>query len=131
MFWEKFFYGCEELDYSYRLLDQGYRIIHSAAIIVAHREVQQARPKGQWFYFNVRNRCWLAWKNLPWPYALSMTLAWWGHACFTSLRYGLLGYFIKGMLDAVAGLPAVIRERQKISRETVTLLKTHSGRLWY
>ena len=96
MFWEKFFYGCEELDYSYRLLENGYRLMHSAAITIAHREVQQARPKGQWLYFNVRNRCWLAWRNLPWPYAVSTTVLWWGHTAVTSLRYGLFGYFVKG-----------------------------------
>jgi GT2 family glycosyltransferase len=131
MFWEGFFYGGEELDYSYRLLDQNYRIIHSAAIIISHREVQQARPKGQWIYFNARNRCWLAWRNLPWPHAVSMTLSWWGQTCFTSLRYGLFVYFMRGARDAVAGLPEVIQERQRISKDTVKLLKTLSGRRWY
>ena len=131
MFWEKFFYGGEELDYSYRLLDQNYQIIHSAAITVAHREAQQARPKGQWLYFNARNRCWLAWRNLPWPYAFSTTLSWWGHTCFTSLRYGLFIYFVRGLRDALHGLPEIMQGRQSISKDTVKLLKAFSGRLWF
>jgi len=131
MFWERFFYGCEELDYSYHVLDRGYRIIHTAAIVVAHREVQQARPKGQWIYFNARNRCWLAWRNLPWQFAFSMTLSWWGHLFFAVLRHGLSLYFMRGVWDALSGLPSVLRERKKISGETMTLLKNLSGRRWY
>ena len=131
MFWERFFYSCEELDYSYRLLDHGYKIIHSAAITIAHREAQQARPKGQWLYFNTRNRCWLAWKNLPWMYAVSMTLAWWGQTCFIGLRYGLFIYFIRGLRDALLSLPGIIKGRQSISKDTVKLLKAFSGRLWF
>jgi hypothetical protein len=131
MYWEKYFYGCEELDYSYRLLDHGYRIIHSAVITIAHREVPQARPKGQWFYFNTRNRCWLAWRNLPWPYALSMTLAWWGRNGFVSLRHGQFGFFLRGVRDALTDMPHVMSGRKRITGNTVKLLKTFSGRLWY
>ena len=131
MFWEKFFYSCEELDFSYRLLDHVYRIIHSSAIAIAHREAQQARPKGQWLYFNVRNRCWLAWKNLPWLYAVSMSLSWLGHACFTSLRYGLFIHFVRGVRDALIGLPEILRQRKRIGKDAITALRSLSGRLWY
>ena len=131
MFWDKFFYSCEELDYSYRLLDHGYRIVHSATITIAHREVQQARPKGQWLYFNVRNRCWLAWRNLPWPYAVSTTVSWWTHGCYMGLRYGLFLYFVKGLRDALVGLPKIIKGRKRIGKDTVQQLKALSGRLWY
>jgi len=131
MFWDKYFYSCEELDYSYRLLDRGYRITHSAAITIAHREVQQARPKGQWLYFNVRNRCWLAWRNLPWPYAVSTTVSWWTRGCYLSLRYGLFIYFVKGLRDALVGLPETIQGRNRIGETAVRQLKSLSGRLWY
>ena len=131
MFWEKFFYSCEELDYSYRLLDRGYNIIHTAAITVDHREAQEARPKGQSVYFNTRNRAWLAWKNLPWHYALSMTLLWWTQGYLIGMRYGLLGYFVRGVRDGLNGLPKIVRQRTKIGREAIKRLKTKSGRLWY
>lgn len=131
MFWERFFYGGEELDYSYRLLDKNYRIIHSASIIIAHREVQQARPKGQWIYFNARNRCWLAWKNLPLIYAVSMTLLWWGRTCIAGLRYGLFLYFVKGLRDALGGLPGILKQRKRIGKSAIKTLKFFPGRLWY
>ena len=131
MFWEKYFYGCEELDYSYRLLDRGYNIIHTAAISVAHREIQQARPKGQWLYFNTRNRAWLAWKNLPWLYALSMTLLWWTQGYLIGMRDGLLSYFVRGAKDGLAGLPEIVRQRVRIGRDTIKSLRTNSGRFWY
>ena len=131
MFWEEFFYGGEELDYSYRLLNQNHRIIHSAAITIAHREVQQARPKGQWIYFNARNRCWLAWKNLPWPYAVSTTLFWWLQTCFVSLRHGLIKYFVNGLWDALVGMPVILQQRKTIGKDALKALRSFSGRLWF
>lgn len=131
MFWEKLIYGGEELDFSYRLLDQGYRLIHSVSIEVAHREVPHARPKGQWVYFNVRNRCWVAAKNLSWIYVVSTSLLWWVRAALVSIKWRHFGFFARGVRDGIRGLPSVIRERQCIHKATVQKLKQLSGRLWY
>jgi len=38
---------------------------------------------------------------------------------------------VKGVRDAMLGLPGILRERQRIGKKTVKLLKKLSGRLWY
>jgi len=73
-----FFVG-EELDFSYRLVNGGYKIMHSSAISVIHYETQQARVPGKWICCGVRSRCWVAIRNLPWINVLSHTLLWWGY----------------------------------------------------
>jgi GT2 family glycosyltransferase len=130
MFWEKLVYG-EELDFSYRLLDNDYRLIRTVSIEVIHREVAQARPEGQWVSMNAWYRCWIAAKNLPWIYVVSTTLLWWLYTALIGLKRGQLNFFIRGMWNAVIGLPSVLRERRVIGKAALRKLKRLSGRLWY
>jgi GT2 family glycosyltransferase len=130
MFWEKLVYIGEELDYSYRLLDRGYRLVHTSRITVYHCEVPQARPRGQWIYFNARNRCWVAVRNLPWLYGISTSLMWWVITSLIGLRSGHFGFFLRGFLDALRGLPMVINARSCMGKEAAQALKELSGRRW-
>lgn len=130
-FWERLFYGGEEIDLSYRLLDRGYRLLRTASVAVLHRSVQDGRPRGQQSYFYARNRCWVAVRNLPWFYALTTTGLWWGYMLLASAGRGELSYAARGVRDALKGLPAVFGERRRIRGETVQVLKRLSGRLWY
>ena len=78
MFWESLFFIGEELDFSYRLVNQGDEILRSSAISVIHYETPQARVPGKWIYYGVKSRCWLVARNLPWINVFSNTLLWWG-----------------------------------------------------
>jgi GT2 family glycosyltransferase len=132
MYWEKLKpYGGEGLELSYRLMDKGYRIIRTSSIEMSHRRVSTARPKGQFVYFNARNRCWIAAKNLPWFYAISTSLIWWGYLVLISLKRRQVSFFLQGVRDAIRELPAVLHERHPINKATVKKLKALSGRLWY
>lgn len=131
MFWEKLFYSGEELDFSYRLIEHGYRLIYSASIKVAHREVPDARPKGQWVYYNARNRFWIALKNLPWIYVFTTTALWWMNTAFISLKSGHLIFFIRGLIHSLKGLKEVMKQRRCISKSSVKNIKQLSGRCWY
>ena len=76
-----FFYGMEEYDLSYRLLDAGYRIVYSDSIVMLHKESPLGRkPKSEklremWF-----NNAKVAWRYLPKKYFYST-------ACMWSLQY--------------------------------------------
>jgi len=131
MFWEKLFYAGEELDFSYRLLDKGYRLIHTGGIVVDHHEVHSSRFKGQWVYFNARNRCWIAAKNLPWFYVVSTSVLWWAYTALVDLNRGHCIYFLRGFRDAIRGLPEVLQERRCIGKKALRRLKAFSGRRWY
>ena len=131
MFWESLFFIGEELDFSYRLINQGYEILRSSAISVIHYETPQARVPGKWIYYGAKSRCWLVARNLPWINVFSHTLLWWGYFLIAGIRNRHIIYFIKGIKDAIIGLPQAIRTRSCITKETVGKLKKLSGRIYY
>jgi GT2 family glycosyltransferase len=131
MFWGGLFYGGEELDFSYRVLDRDYRLLRCGAVEVIHRRVTHGRPKGQYLYFNARNRLWIAVKNLPIPYAFSTALVWWPFLAALGLARGQLGFVVGGIRDALWGLPALWKHRGSIGRRATRQLRLLSGRLWY
>ena len=131
MFWEHLFFIGEELDFSYRMMNEGYKILRSFAISVIHYETPQARIPGKWIYFGMRSRFWIALRNLPWRYAVPYTLLWWGYFFILSLRHRHLIYFMQGFKDALTGGRRAMRSRRCISGETIKKLKKLSGRVYY
>jgi GT2 family glycosyltransferase len=131
MFWEDLFFIGEELDFSYRLMNEGYKIIRSSTITVIHYETPQARMPVKWIYFGTRNRILVAARNLPWINVFSHTLLWWGKCFVSALRHRHLIYFIQGVKDAIIDFPKAVRIRSCITKETVTKLKKLSGRIYY
>jgi GT2 family glycosyltransferase len=131
MFWEKLFYSCEELDFSYRLLDNGYHLICSSTVQAVHHEVAEARWEGQWIYFNARNRCWVAVRHLPWVCVISTTLLWWARTILVALKERRMRFFTKGVWDACVGLPDAYRQRRRLRPATLKSVAVLSGRLWY
>ena len=131
MFWEPLFFIGEELDFSYRLVNQGYKILRSSAISVMHYETPQARVPGKWIYQGVKSRCWVVARHLPWRYAVSHTLLWWSYLLIAGITNRHIIYFIRGLKDAIIGLPEAIRTRSCVPKETVGRLKKLSGRIYY
>ena len=131
MFWESLFFIGEESDFSYRLLNEGYKILRSSAISVIHYETPQARVKGKWIYYGVRNRCWVAVRNLPWINVFSHILLWWGYFLLSGIRNRHIIYFIQGLKDALIGFPQAIRTRACLTKEAFAKLKILSGRIYY
>lgn len=130
-FWGELFIYAEELDLAYRILDRGYRMLHSSGIDVLHRESPVARPSGRYFRYSTRNRIWIAWRNLPWPNALTTSLAWAAHNGVKSLRSGLFPAYLAGVGDALRGMKHPLRQRKVLDPATMKVLKQYSGRVWY
>ena len=130
-FWEPLIYVGEELDLSYRLLNEGYDLVYAPSISVIHREVSQGRPKGQWVYYQTRNRCWISVRNLPWHFVFSTTLLWWGYTAWVALTHREFIFFVKGGLDAVRGLPQALKNRKPLKKSVIPKIRRLSGRLWY
>ncbi len=74
---ENFFYGMEEYDLSYRVLNAGYSIRYDDRIMILHKESPAGRltPRekllGMWV-----NKSKVAWKYLPLPYFFSTAFLW-------------------------------------------------------
>ncbi len=125
---EDFFYGMEEYDLSYRLIDAGFAITYSDKVVMLHKESPQGRPphrdkvRMMWV-----NKCTVAWRYLPVVYFASTALMW----SFEYLRLtrGDLRGWLSGW-GAVAGIP---REhlRSPIGRSAMAYLRRTKARLWY
>lgn len=131
-FWEKLnpYFG-EEPDFTCRLLDGGYHILHTPFISIRHYETPNERPRERRMYFGTRNAPWIALRSFPWPAVISLTVLAWGYFFLIAGRDGQLRSYGRAIADSLRGLPEVYRMRRPISRETARILRKHSGLLFY
>jgi GT2 family glycosyltransferase len=125
---EDFFYGMEEYDESYRVLNAGYAIGYDASIEVFHKESPLGRiGKAEQLRMMWVNKSVVAWRYLPWPYFVSTALAW---SAFFLMRSKLnLPQFFRGCA-AIAKIPFSVA-RPGISAATKDYLRQVQARLWF
>jgi GT2 family glycosyltransferase len=127
MYPEDFFYGMEEYDLSYRILNAGYSIIYSNKIVMLHKESPLGRkPKEEKLRMMWVNKSKVCWRYLPLKYFASTAMLW-------SLFYlKNAGLHIKGWLKAWKDISSITKShRQPINKETLNYLKSLKARLWY
>lgn len=109
---DEFFYAMEETALAWRLLDEGYKLLYRADLVVHHPESRPARhPRA--FWLTARNRVWLARRLLPWPLAIGYVATWVVLTLLrcrspSSLRASARG-FLEGVRTAPAGTRRPIR----------------------
>ncbi len=69
------FYGHEEIELSWRLIDAGWSIRYLADVDAFHPRTEISRHAEGW-RLTGRNRVWVARRTLPWPVAAVHTLTW-------------------------------------------------------
>lgn len=128
LFPENFFYGMEEYDLCYRILDAGYSIGYEDSITIEHKESPQGRQANykklqmQWL-----NKSIVAWRYLPLHYFLS-TAFMWSFQYLMKAPMHIATYFATWY--KIIGIP--FREKRKvIKQQTLAYLKKVEARLWY
>ncbi len=123
-----FFYGMEEYDLSYRLLDAGYSIVYSDKIVMLHKESPLGRkPKEEKVRMMWVNKCKVAYRYLPKKYFYS-TAFMWGLQYLKETGFNIKGFF-KGWKAVLQVQKA--ETRKPISASTLQHLKSINARLWY
>ena len=130
---ETLVFGHEELDFAYRVLEQGFAI-HYLPTVVLHHEPpeQQAQSRSRIAtrqYYLMRNRILVAYKHLPWRYAAPYVAGWLVRYGYTALKEGVLDSYLRGVFDGFKALRSI--RRHPVSEKTVCYLKENYGRLWY
>jgi GT2 family glycosyltransferase len=74
-YFTELFYGHEEIELSWRLIDAGWSIRYLADVEVFHPRTEISRHADGW-RLTGRNRVWIARRTLPWPVALIHVAAW-------------------------------------------------------
>jgi GT2 family glycosyltransferase len=128
MYPEDFFYGMEEYDLSFRLIDAGYSITYSDKIVMLHKESPLGRPphrekiRMMWV-----NKSKVAWRYLPMIYFCS-TAVMWSLEYLRKTGFDLPGWF-RGWKE-VSGIP-LGEKRSTISLDAQQYLRKTGARLWY
>jgi GT2 family glycosyltransferase len=123
-----FFYGMEEYDLSYRVLDAGYTIKYIANIVLLHKESPEGRQtksdklRGMWV-----NKTKVAWKYLPMP-SYFTTAIMWSMFFLLNSKFDLIG-FIKGWV-AIVKIP-FNEKRNKVSKLSQEYLNKVEARILY
>jgi GT2 family glycosyltransferase len=123
-----FFYGMEEYDLAYRILNAGYSIVYSDKIVMLHKESPLGRkPKKEKMQMMWLNKSKVAWRYLPKKYFYSTAFMW-------SLQYlKETGIHLPGFFNGwkkVFRIPAE-EKRSPVSKSTLEYLKNVKARLWY
>jgi GT2 family glycosyltransferase len=125
---EDFFYGMEEYDLSYRILDNGYSIAYSDSIIMLHKESPLGRkPKKEKLLMMWLNKSKVAWRYLPRKYFISTAFMW-------SLEYlKQTGWHIGGFIRGWSKVFSIPRreKRMPVHQQTLHYLAKTKARLWY
>ena len=117
-FWEGYFREMEEIDFSWRLLDAGWRIRYEPGAAIEHPE----RTK-RLYRYAVPSNVLMLWRLLPAPLALRQTAVKLPLFAFRAVRFGELGDFLRGMAALVRGAPRVLRERHVLGSPTIAHLR--------
>jgi GT2 family glycosyltransferase len=125
---EDFFYGMEEYDLSYRILNKGYRIVYSDQIIMLHKESPEGRtPTWQKLQMMWVNKSKVAWRYLPTVYFYTTAFLW-------SLQYLKISkFYLPGFVQGwrkIAAIPAT-ESRQIINDTALGYLHQLKARLTY
>lgn len=125
---EDFFYGMEEYDLSYRILNAGYSLGYDNSVIVLHKESPLGRVPNKeklgmmWF-----NKCKVAWRYLPNKYFYSTAIMW-SIQYLKKTKFDLRGFFKtwRKILNISKSTPS-----NKISENALAYLRKVNARLWY
>lgn len=125
---EDFFYGMEEYDLSYRIIDAGYSLGYDNSVTIFHKESPGGRvPNKEKLAMMWYNKCVVAWRYLPGKYYYSTALMW------------LFEYLKQTKYNAPAALKNLIKitsipkttKTHKIAPKALDYLKKTKARLWY
>jgi GT2 family glycosyltransferase len=123
-----FFYGMEEYDLSYRLIDAGYTIKYIANIVLLHKESPEGRQtksdklRGMWV-----NKTKVAWRYLPF-YCFFTTAIMWAMFFFIKSKFDIIG-FIKGWV-AIITIP-FNEKGDKLNKPSIEYLNKVEARILY
>jgi GT2 family glycosyltransferase len=127
---EEFFYGMEEYDLSYRLINKGFCIRYDAGIVMLHKESPLGRkPKSEKLRMMWVNKSKVAYRYLPKQYFYSTALLW-SFQFLKATSFNIRG-FVKGWQQIIA-IPNTEKEkRMPLNNTALAYLKEVKARLWY
>ena len=113
--YEPFFLYFNEMDHALRILDAGYRIVHSTAIRAFHKSSPVSRPSERAPYFYTRNALWLIWRHYPLRQMFASTL-YFIYLAVSETCFQRTTVYLKAVRDAFLSASAVLAQRRPVKR---------------
>ncbi len=129
LFPEEYFIDCEEMEFSFRMIEKGIKILFTPQIAVLHRLSLSGREPR--IYYQLRNRVWVVIKYLPFIYAIMHISIWLLYLLWHSIKDKKTDDYLKAVIDSMKGLPRILKNRSVLSSGTIRRLKELKGRLYY
>lgn len=130
---ENLLYGGEEIDLSYRMIHNGYKLFYTPDVIVNHYikylGMLTSLARRKYLYLSVRNKIWINYKYLPWSAFVINTIIWASIRIVTSFFTGGLTQTIRGIIGGFRGLKNV--KRTPVSKEAIRYIRLNNGRLFF
>lgn len=124
-FAEDLFMYAHETEFAVRAVDAGFTIMLYPSIIVFHRISPINRTSGRSLYYCTRNFFIIAWKYFPVYFALNITLAILIENALLAAKNREMKYYIQGLRSWIESIPAVLKLRRPVSKETARKINTH------
>ncbi|MBX2930604.1 MAG: glycosyltransferase family 2 protein [Chitinophagaceae bacterium] len=125
---ETFFYGMEEYDVSYRIINKGYCIKYDASIIMLHKESAQGRkPKHEKLRMMWVNKAIVAYRYLPIGYFYTTAIMW-SLQYLKETKFNIKG-FVKGWKEVLQIFSS--EKRTMLNKKSLEYLYQTKARLWY
>lgn len=122
-----FFYGMEEYDLGYRILDLGYKIAYDNSVVIIHNESPVGRtPHAEKMQMLWVNKSKVAYRYLPKIYFYTTAIMW--SFAFLKKTSCNMKMFFNGW-KKIRKIPST--ERKPISEKTLDYIKSVAGRMWY
>ncbi len=126
---DDFFYGMEEYDLSYRLIEHGYCIKSDSDIVMLHKESPLGRkPKKEKIAMMWVNKSRVAWRYLPVQYFFSTTIMW-GLNYLKETNFDVVGFF-KTIFGRIVRISST-EKRTPIGKKALDYCRQTEARLWY
>jgi len=116
-----FFLGHEGVDLAYRLIDRGYKVLHTPHVSAVHTPAQPQRPGWRLYYYYTRNGIWIAYRHFPVLKAALVAFENTAKMVFFAIRAGQLTACLRGCLDGARELPRI--ERRRLTHPAIQRLK--------
>lgn|GEM_PF-1910021 len=117
-FWPGYFRELEEIDLSWRLIDQGWAIRYEPGATVFHPERTLRHLR-----YSVASNLLMLWRLLPPALAARQSAVKLPLFAARAMRHGELRAFATGLRDAALGLRGALRDRPTLSPATVRYLR--------
>jgi GT2 family glycosyltransferase len=113
----------EEVEISYRLLDNGGWILHCPDLKVLHHPHPSGNRSRILAYYHPRNQVLLAAGIYPWPRSIAFLVPRATFQFFLALKNWDLGSYYEALRDALKLLPRRLRERQPLGTATLRQIR--------